>query len=411
MNLDTALFYQNIRFEGAMAISFGRSFWTEILADMSYDSRFMFYVAERFGDNRFISRNEGEWSLPWPSKMIPDFVMPTYDPNFSLSFSDVMDRRALEIKARIHKGEKFVVLFSGGMDSTAIMTALIKNLNKEEQQSVAVNASVHSLLENYDFYTRFIHNKFTVFDSVTQRYDRLITDGWQPITGDEGDAIFGTHLGLQLYHSYNSLIKDFSPEVRSNLLAIRDKISDGDVHYSRYREIIIKFLQGKNDYKFGSLLYSKYVHNINTQNIPVNSLHDFFWWLIFNVKYLHCSVRCSMFYNNTIPVRESLDKSVNWFNGHEIQQWSMVNNNNGTKIRNTIKSYKHTQRQYIYELTKNDWQFHFKTKLESLNNLVAHSQEHPIGLDENYNKIYRLTADKSYYEHHLSNYKIDWPMY
>ena len=411
MNLDTKLFYQCVRYELVTDVDYDDHYWETMFKDLPQDSKFVMKLSQRMGSDTFAGRNEGVWSVPWPMARIPDFMMPEYDPDFKLTFSEVMDRRALEIKHRINKGERFIVMWSGGMDSTAIMVSLIRNLSAEEQKSIAVNCSVHSLLENHDFYSKFIHGKFKVFDSSVTRYDSLILDDWVPITGDEGDSIFGTHMGLQMYHTYDNLIRDFSPDVKSNLLAIKNKMSDGDIHFSNYKEILIKYLAGKaQGIEFGRQLYSKIVHNINTQKVPVHSLHDFFWWIIFNMKYLHCAFRCSMFYNNSIPVRQALDKSVNWFNGSEIQQWSMVNNNVGTKIRDSIKSYKFVQRQYIHDLTKNDWQLHFKTKLESLNNLIQYGDIHPMAIDENYNKIYRVPEVEGYYKHHLGNYKIDWPL-
>jgi hypothetical protein len=188
------------------------------------------------------------------------------------------------------------------------------------------------------------------------------------------------------------------------------------VHFSQYKDIIIRHLAyntSDDGLEFGRLLYEKYVHNINTSSVPVNSLHDFFWWLIFNVKYLNCSVRSAIYYNERLPIRQCLDSTVNWFNGKDYQLWSMVNNNNGEKIRKTLATYKYAQRKYIYSYDKNEWYFYFKTKLESLNNLLIKPKHNKGNLNLGVSKDYEwLSVEdpsvREYFRHHLTNYKINW---
>jgi len=97
----------------------------------------------------------------------------------------------------------------------------------------------------------------------------------------------------------------------------------------------------------------------------------------------------------------------------------MVNNNNGEKIKNTLATYKYAQRRYIYDFDKNEWYFKYKTKLESLSNLLVkgkmktEDKEIPgkltVGLDLNYEPLH--TKDyyvREYFKYHLSNYQIDW---
>jgi 3'-phosphoadenosine 5'-phosphosulfate sulfotransferase (PAPS reductase)/FAD synthetase len=51
------------------------------------------------------------------------------------------------------------LMFSGGMDSTLILASLLKNLNEEELESIMVCCSIHSLIENPEFWRRFVFNK------------------------------------------------------------------------------------------------------------------------------------------------------------------------------------------------------------------------------------------------------------
>lgn len=417
MNLDDTIYFSNIRLDYRKQ----SKFWNRIRSECGAGGQFYIDIAKKVLQNRFVPRN-GEWSMPWKQELIPGFEMPAYDPNFSKSFEQVTDERANQIKAKIHNGEKFAVMYSGGMDSTLVLTSLLKNLNKEELESVAVCASIHSIIENPDYWNKHIHGKLKLMDSMHHTYDDYIGMGYRPITADEGDCIFGTSIGLQLYHNYDYYVSELSPTVQENLLKLRHKISSGDVHYSVFKDIIARHLAYNTTpegLEFGRLLYEKYNHNIQTASVPVHSLHDFFWWLIFDVKYLNCSVRGAIYFNHTLPIRQCIDSIENWFNGGEYQNWSMANNNNGNKIKNTLASYKFVQRQYIYEFDKNDWYFNFKTKLESLSNLLVkgkmktQEKEVPgkftVGIDKNYLPLH--THDKTvrnYFTHNLSNYKIDW---
>jgi hypothetical protein len=380
--------------------------------------QFYLDIAKRLGHSRFVSRNNGEWSLPWQQALIPGFEMPAYDPTFAKSFAQVSDERALEMRDLIRAGEKLAIMYSGGMDSTVVVVALLKNLTPEELESVAIVTSVHAVIENPDFWGKYIQGKFKIIDSLNNWYDDIIAMGYRPVTADEGDCIMGTSIGLQLYHNYDVYISELDPATRANLSSLRYKISSGDVHYSVYRDIIIRHLaydQTPAGKEFGRLLYEKYAHNANTASVPIHSLHDFFWWLIFNVKYLNCSVRSSLFYNNALPVRQCIDTIVNWFNGADYQRWSMANNNNGSKIRDTLATYKYDARKYIYDFDNNEWYFHFKTKLESLINLMYKGRDHArngsymIGLDTNYQHLpYSDPSVEEYFTTHLMNYRIDW---
>ena len=129
----------------------------------------------------------------------------------------------LEIKSLIHQGHKFALMYSGGIDSTLALCALIKNLNKEELSNIVICASKHSIVENPYLWKKFIWGNFKIIDSMTIKYDDLIEQGYRPITADEGDCIFGTVFGLAFYQHYDFYASMVSPESRAKLMLIKDK--------------------------------------------------------------------------------------------------------------------------------------------------------------------------------------------
>lgn len=414
LQLDDTLYFSSISYNTIMD-----DYWNDIYQQSSPGGKFCFNLSRRINPLRYVTRN-GEWSMPWKQEIIPGYEMPVYDPTFNKSFEQITNEQALSIKDRISKGEKFVVMWSGGIDSTVILSSLLKNLNAEDLTSVTICATADSIIENPVFWEKYVHNKLQVLDGSAHKYDDLIEKGLVPITADEGDCIFGTVLGLTFYNHYDFYLDRMSPEVQTTLRNLKYKISSPDTHYSVYKELIIKHLGlGVTDPTFGRLLYQKYDRNIKTASVPVHTLHDFFWWLIFNVKYLNCSVRGALYYNDRVEWKTAINTIVNWYNYPDYNRWSMVNNNNGQKIQTTLASYKTAAKDYIWNFDKNDWYRNFKIKIESMWALTLYQDITKVeigripacrvGLTKNYEMLYANDPGvKDFYRTHLSNYKIDW---
>jgi hypothetical protein len=427
MKLNDVLYFSSVNFNG-----FQNCFWQETYDSTSEGGRFFIDIARRLNPNRFIARDNSEWTLPWPQEMIPKYCMVNYDPNFDQTFEQVSDAKALEFKSRINKkNERFAIMYSGGIDSTVIMTALLKNLNKEELKNITVCTSVPAIVENPQFWRKYIWEKFQVIDSMTHKYHNLIEKGFTPVTADEGDSIYGTVFGLNLYHNWESLVgTKLSNASRNHITNIMPKFSDPDIHYSEFKDLLIAYMSYPANQKFpivgvetpdpnfGRRLYDKFARNAETASVPINSLHDFFWWLIFNVKLLNCGIRGALYYNDQIAPKQAIHTIENWFLDPGYQHWSMVNNNNGEKIGHGAATYKKASREYIWNFDRNDWYRLFKLKLESMSfNIVRQSINEstfakPVarfGINKNYEFLdIRDQSVKDYIQHHLFNYKIDW---
>lgn len=427
LKLDTSLYFSSVNFNG-----YQNDFWQETWQETSPGGRFYIDLGRRFNPNRFVTRNQSIWTLPWPQEIIPKFALVDYDPGFSQDFTEVSDRRALDFQRRIRENdEKFVVLYSGGIDSTAVLVALFKNLTQEELKNIAVSASTTSIMENPYFWRDHIQNRVQVIDSMVYKYDYLIESSYTPITADDGDCIHGTLFGINLYHNWEHLSRNLSDASKRYLLEIMTKFSDPGVHFSEYKDLLVSYFNydanpafplvpvPEPDLDFGRKLYEKFRLNCDTAGVPIRSLHDFFWWLIFNVKMLNCAVRGPLYYNDRVNARMAIGSTENWYADVGYQKWSMVNNNNGTKIGRSAATYKQAVRDYIWDYDHNDWYRAFKLKLESMNqNTVRQTQDKtsPLGLA---NQRFGITKDyemlnidhprvRDYIKHHLANYKIDW---
>lgn len=410
MNLDAPLLFANLSYP---------LFKDHLYPQCNEGSQVLLNMSTRFGISRFVARH-GEWSLPWDQDITPECVMPAYDPVFSKTFGQVTDDRAIKIRDRIRTGEKFAVMYSGGTDSTLIMSALVKNLTNEELSNVVVCSNVDSIIENPRFWERYVYGKLTVVDSSLVHLNSLIREGFTVIQGDEGDAIFGTVLAIEMYNNYDYLLTGLSPATQTDLRNLKYKVADSEVHYSKYKDIIIKHLSIDSSPKFGELLYHKYVHNINTSEVPVQSLHDFFWWGMFSVKYVNCVMRQTLFSEEFDDYKKAFTDVIGWFATDDYQRWAMVNNNNGQKIRISEVSYKHAATEYIYEVDNNRWYRNFKIKLNSGEPLSASRRftgiveprlpYNRLGLTNDYEVMWRSDPTvMQFFTERLLSYQIDWP--
>jgi hypothetical protein len=243
--------------------------------------------------------------------------------------------------------------------------------------------------------------------------------------------LFGTTFASHLYYNWRSYANDLS---NVNARAIEEKIcsfTDPNVHYSEFKDLLINYFkipkkQGfpfysleKPNPAFGEMFYNKLDLHAKTSPVEIRSLHDFFWWYIFNLKYVNCAVRGHIYYNDRLGIKQANDTIINWYHTHDYQLWSMNNNNNGTKIGYTAATYKKVARDYIFEFDRNPWYQHFKLKIENVGLMFNKQSVDLIPVDERPNARFGVTSDyqllsidqqnvQDYILNSLSTYKIDW---
>ena len=427
--LDDVLYFSSINWNG-----YQNDFWEKTYNETGPGGKFAIDLARRLNPNRYVTRDESIWTTPWPQEIIPKYKKEKYDASFNLSFEEVSDRKAFEFAERIRtKGERFAMMYSGGIDSTTMVVALLKNLSAEELKNVSICTSIPALVENPVFWQQHIYGKFEVIDSMTHKYSDLIERGYTPVTADDGDCIFGTVFGIGLYHNWESVANKagMTDAQKSHIRNNIHRFNDPDVHYTTFKDLLSVYFKvpaGQKfpivglenpDPKFGRRLYDKFALNAQTADVPVNSLHDFFWWLIFNVKMLNCGVRGALYYNDIIEPNRAIHAVENWYNDPLYQHWSMTNNNNGEKIGHSAATYKKAARDYIYSFDKNPWYRSFKLKLESMalnvvrqevdTNLPNGRPAARFGITKDYELLNIDRPDvQNYIRHHLNNFQIDW---
>lgn len=423
--MNTTLFYANFT---PGAIHLQKLINPTFVGSLSPGGRFYFNLGKAMKYASYVPRS-GEWTTPWPSAVAPGYEMPAYDATYNHNFAEVTDMRAMDIKKLINDTDANVALFySGGIDSTVCLSSLIKNLTKEELSHVHVNMSTDSIMENPNFFRTFIRDKIKIIDSMDNKYSDLVDKGYHCLTADLGDCLFGTELGTKMYAQFKSLSNTLPSNLRVDVENLYYDVINKDVHYSRYKDLIMLYFNNlleknrmfpmiESDYKFGELLYNKIEHNINTSSVPIHSLHDFFWWIIFGPKFMHCALRGGFLYSLGENRKYIYDKTINWYGSTDYQLWSMANNNNGEKIRGTSQSsYKWAARKYIYDFDGNEWYFRYKIKIASLPFIKMRNYrkyytdfDTQFGMNSDYDvlRVGNPEVDQ-FITSGLENYQLDW---
>ena len=409
---------------------------------LSEGGRFFCNSARAFFPECYIARI-GEWSSPWEHEILPGYEIPNLQSKFEKTFNEVTDLRALDIEKIIKQTNKECYLFySGGIDSTVVLISLIKNFNAQSLKKLRLCMNSESIIENPYFYKKYIENNFQIIDSSENLYSSILknTNSFC-ITADSGDFIYGTEIGVKLYPQIRNLVNFLNPKLKKKLNKLYPKIGSSDTHFSEFKDLLIFYFNNSlkqgiktfenlshlpkeyrtfthEDENFGELFYLKIVRNIESCNAPVQSLHDFFWWTMFNPRFLWSVVRPGLNYSLENNLENIINHGVvNWYAGHNYQLWSLNNNNNGEKLYGTTQSsYKWASKKYIWEFDKNDWYRDNKIKMPSLPLLFRlnwkkyfYELDNRFGITNDYNiiRVGNPTIDNFIIEG-ITNYKIDW---
>jgi hypothetical protein len=258
--------------------------------------------------------------------------MPAPDPNFRLTFDEVSDIAAREI---IDSGEPFEMYWSGGLDSTWVLCALLRAGVPKDQMTVVLSGA--SKAEYIWFYERFIQGQLnerpigpSVFKDI--RYDRLM------VTGELGDQMFGS-MWVNTY------------DIRAD-----------------YTDVLNNHWHHHLDFKYPAeqrgALIEMYEPFVAAAPFEIRSVFDFLWWTNFACKWQHVVMRMASAMKD---VNEYLANTRPFYRTEAFQQWSMNEENH--RLRKTgaeVTSYKLALRDCILNFTGDRDYVQFKRKVGSL---------------------------------------------
>lgn len=262
----------------------------------------------------------------------------------SYSFEECCFVRARELRSLNKK--HYYIFYSGGIDSTGLMVALMMTWSAEDLKKITVVLTSHSILENPSFYKSTIQ-KFPLFNYMDGITQLLTQEDSLVVTGELGDQLFGSGMLLMACKKYGNQF------LRNDYKETGFQVID---------EYILK--DGKRGEGHGKALFEHIVPIAEECPFPIKTNFDFFWWFNFTQEWQFAKYK---FYESKLcPTLNLYGKNiVHFYDTIYFQKWSL--NNHDLKIKDTWDSYKYLNKEFIFNYTKDP--DHLKQlKLQSLKN-------------------------------------------
>ena len=239
---------------------------------------------------------------------------------FTKSFAEVADEKGVELW---NEDKELKVYWSGGIDSTVALVSLLKSKPSDWHDKLKIIYTLNSIEEYPLFWNNYIKDKIQTEEVLMTERDankyymdkpfyspviRHISDNLNKgltITGECGDQLFGS----------------------SGFIA----------HPEVLKMTVDEFIKNKypNDIEDIKLFNSKCPYTIS-------SIKDLFWWWNFNLKWEEVSYRSLAMVKNS----NNINNVRHFFRTDNFQKWSVMNPDK--KLKDTLKSYKFTAKDYIY---------------------------------------------------------------
>ena len=301
--------------------------------------------------------------------------MPKYQANFNLSWNDITDLRALQIQQDILCSDKNLLIhWSGGIDSTCIIAAVLKNFEKSNLSRVRVLCNWMSILEYPKFYLDHICKNFQVIDSNFFDNQGCYPPDTLIINGQGAD----------------SLQCGPAPNV-DYIMSVRD-CSLLDNSWEKNPDCLIRYLgRITHSNKFASWYYEKISENIKSVVVPIETYYDFIWWSSFNYNWCHAAgLLFWHFRNNCLTWEQFHNQFISWYNTEDYQLWAMKNNGKMIKHKARFGSEKHHAKKYIFDYTRDKVYYENKIKSSSwaISTQLESSANLPFALTDDFKLLY-----------------------
>jgi len=291
--------------------------------------------------------------------------------NFDYDFYDLTDTRSLELIEKSNYYDKIFVFWSGGIDSTLILSAILKNCNRQVIEKLVVALNDNSINEYPDFYYQYIHDKLTTVSIDLFYSDKLkFSNKNLYVAADTADVIIGHSNIVKFDRQYPNILND---------------------SYAKHGQKIIEYF-GSNRYAYYS--YQRVLRSIRQSKLDIRTVFDFLAWIEFAWSFDH---NCYFYLWNYSLLPEHIDTKdfltnniFDWFKDIRYQYWSVSAINSDLRIRNDIKTYKYIYKKYIFDFNHDNDYFTNKIKEASTpKNMYLHHGKKLVAIDKNWTIYYR----------------------
>lgn len=291
----------------------------------------------------------------WDFYHDPDYVVcPQLNQPFNKSFDEVTTLRALEIKKIMQqRNQPLAIFWSGGIDSTLALSAVIKHFNSADLKNVTVIANNQSYFENPVFYHSVIKHyqlKTINFNHFSNNAIQSVFDKYLVTDGEPADKLWIANMAIQFQLAYGENVLTESLDQTNH----------------KFIELLTGYMSVDQANEYYNLL----LQSIKESGADIVTTGDLFWWINFNFHWVeHLLIWYNQFpIKNTASYKKYKQNYMPWFNTQEYQLWSLSDRPKSIKS-DQFSLYKMPAKQYIYELDQNLYYLNYKSKLGSPKNL------------------------------------------
>ncbi len=252
----------------------------------------------------------------------------------SLTLAEICDAKAQEI---IAMNCPVTVAWSGGVDSTTVLCALLRNgLGKDGLAVVCAPSSK----EEYPWFHKFLRDegvRMTETYQVASAFDNT-TDG-VILTGWCADQLFGSNIHLRNLDLYNLPWVD----------GVKRSLAD------TFNIVLPDAVFGRFEAAWSA--YAKHV------GVEAEQFCEMAWLYNFGCKWAHVSQDSKML----CAKQATRERIINFFEDSRFQSWSMAHFPELRRVNayRMVKHYKRPLKQYIYGYTNDAGYFNKKGKVNS----------------------------------------------
>lgn len=284
------------------------------------------------------------------STMVPEHLALPEFKITNLTYKECCHRKVKDLIALSEQtGKEICLMYSGGIDSSVVLSSFIDVLGVEEAaKKINILMSQESILENPIMWSQFIRPHFKVTNSKLYHRNGI----------DESKILVFGELNDQLFGS--DILKNISIWAGSDILNTKFTVDMGIKYLNEYCKMNVQH---------ATIWSELLIENLKSCPRHDSSVWDTFWWYNFALKWINVYYRYLMRCNITAEItQEQINTSYcAFFNTEDFQLWSM--NNNEDKHQGTWDSYKYAGKKLVAEVT-NDSNFFNRTKKNSLQNVL-----------------------------------------
>lgn len=312
-----------------------------------------------------VSLNDRSNIIKFPFRMKSSSI-PVFDKDFNISYRDCAGLRMSNLNdMHSRTGKKFRLLYSGGVDSSAIFASFIEYYGIDKARNLLeLSCSKESIDENPWLWDQYIR-KYN-FDIISSHdHGNQWADNKIIVMGEGNDQLFGKTIDYA-YHKENKT---------------------SSVTY----EDVLKYLNNKSQTSANRKLASILFKLKESAPFEITNMFTFLWWCSFTLTWDGISHRVLSQAMHTQLPADTLDSGlVQFYNTVEFQKWSMKYYYNCDFERELPKEYRYACKQMTMDIL-NIPEYKDKRKFTSFPRL--HSLRPTAYLIDTELNLYRNTSD------------------